>query len=686
MSLPSLSEGLQLLQSGRIPEAQAILLQIATAQPRNAEAQHLLGMALFKSGDSAGAVDPILQAIQIDPKRPDFHFNLGAVLASLSRHDEAIECYKTALSLRPEYPQALSNLGNSLRAQGKFAQAADSIRHAIALRPDYAEAHNNLGSVLAAMRDYSAAVESFRTAASLRPTPPIFNNLATALFDWRRYDEAVAAAKSALKLQPNYLPAQRTLADALAARGDLEEAIEIYQRLLSQNPSNPGSLYNALAGALKNIARLDQAIAAYRKAVELDPTDSIAHSNLVFCLWYHKDYDPLTILKEHRQWDAQHARPLRASIRPHPNTRDPERRIKIGYVSPDLRSHAASFCTVPLLQNHDHSRFEICCYSTARETDAMTDRHKAYADLWRDCRDLTNEQLAEQVRADQIDILMDLSMHTAHNRLLAFARKPAPIQACWIACPGMTGLEAMDYRFTDPYIDPLGQTEQFYDEKSVRLATSFWAYDPLVDGPDIHPPPALRNGHITFGSLNKFCKVNDDVLDLWARVLKAVPNSRLLLHHSAHCAHEWVRKKLAVDPKRVELVRREVRMLYLEQFNQIDLCLDPFPYNGHMTTLDGLWMGVPVVSLVGRTPVGRAGLSLLPPLGLGELCANTEDDYVRIAVDWAGNLDRLTQIRAGLRARMKASPLMDGVKLARDIESIYIKIWRDWCAASNPPR
>jgi protein O-GlcNAc transferase len=683
MSQPPLQEALQSLQAGRVPQALAMLRQIVAAQPKSADGLHLLGMALFKSGDAAAGIDPIRQAIQFDPNRPDFQFNLGAVLASLGRHQEAVVCYNAALSLNPNYPQALNNLGNSLRSLGQFSDAADSLRQAISIRPDYVEAHNNLGSVLAAMRDFSGAADSFRAALRQRASAQIFNNLATVLFDWRHYDDAVAAARAAVKLKPDYPQAQRILADSLAAHWDLEEAIEVYQKLLAGNPPDPGSVHNALAGALKNIARVDQAIAEYRKAIECNPNDIIAHSNLVFCLWYDPRLDGPAILQEHQKWNDAHAKPLRASIRPHPNSRDPERRLKIGYVSPDFRQHAASFCTVPLLEHHDHTAFEIVCYSSARDTDWVTDRLKKYSDLWRNCVQFNDEQLAEAIRADQIDILMDMSMHTSENRLLTFARKPAPVQVTWVACPGTTGMEAIDYRLTDPFIDPPGETDAFYAEKSVRLQHSFWAYDPLIECPEIGPLPAMRNGYVTFGSLNKFCKINDGVLDLWARVLKAVPNSRLLLHHTASAAQRWVLEKLAVDPNRIELVRRDVRYPYLDHYNRIDLSLDPFPYNGHMTSLDGLWMGVPVISLIGKTPVGRAGLSLLPPLGLAELCAKDEDDYVRIAADWAGDLPRSAQVRAGLREKMKSSPLMDGKSLARDVESIYRRIWRDWCAANR---
>ncbi len=376
MTQSSLQEALQLLQTGRVPQAAAILRKLASDQPQNADAQHLLGMALFKSGDASSALAPLRRAIDLDPKRPDFHFNLGAVLASMKRHDDAIDCYNRALQLRPEYPQALNNLGNSLCAAGRFDEAAAALRRAIILRPDYFEAHTNLGSVLAALRDYADAVEAFNCAIALRPTPEIYNNLGTTLFDWRRFDKSVDAFRAALKFKPDYTQARRGLADALAARGDLEEAIDLYEKLIAENPPGSDDLHNALAGALKNVARVPQAIAEYRRAVKLNPNNAVAHSNLVFCLWYDPAYDPAIILEEHRKWDRQHAQHLRVVLPPFYNTPDPTGRLKIGYVSPDFRQHATSFCTVPLLENHDHAAQEIFCYSSVRDSDWVTQRLK----------------------------------------------------------------------------------------------------------------------------------------------------------------------------------------------------------------------------------------------------------------------------------------------------------------------
>ena len=326
---------------------------------------------------------------------------------------------------------------------------------------------------------------------------------------------------------------------------------------------------------------------------------------MAFTLWYDPAAGIEEILDAHRQWDIRHGQPLRPFIPRHSNDRDPNRRIKLGYVSPDFRQHATAFCLVPLLEHHDHSTLEIYCYSSVKKPDAVTERLRPCADHWIDCITESNEALAERIYADKIDLLVDLSMHTGDNRLPMFARKPAPVQVAWIASPCTTGLGTIDYRITDPHLDPPGQNDALYSERSVRLPDSFWCYDPLSEGPPVQAPSASRNGLVTFGCLNNVCKLNDGVFSLWSRVLHAVPTSRLILRLPAGSPRRWAIDRLRIDPQRIQFLDRQPRLEYLQTYNQFDIMLDTVPYNGHMTSLDSLWMGVPVVTLVGKTVVGR---------------------------------------------------------------------------------
>jgi predicted O-linked N-acetylglucosamine transferase (SPINDLY family) len=356
--------------------------------------------------------------------------------------------------------------------------------------------------------------------------------------------------------------------------------------------------------------------------------------------------------------------------------------LRIGYVSPDFRNHVDAYFTIPLLCNHDHEKHEIFCYANVPNPDAVTQRMRGYADVWRSTVGLSDEQVAELVRRDQIDILVDLELHAAKNRLLMFARKPAPVQVAWLGYPGSSGLSTIDYRLTDPYLDPPGLLDEFYSEESVRLPDTFWCYDPLNEEPPVNGLPALQNGVITFGCLNNFCKINDGCLSLWAKVLQKVRQSRLLLRAPRGQVRDWVisvLQKEGIEEGRIELVESTPRPQYLKTYHRIDLGLDPVPCSGHTTSLDAFWMGVPTVTLLGQTAMGRAGFSQLCNLGLSELAAETPEQYVEVVARFASDLDGLQKLRASLRNRMRRSPLMDGRRFARHIEQAYRQMWHRWC-------
>ncbi|HXE54825.1 MAG TPA: hypothetical protein VN541_17525, partial [Tepidisphaeraceae bacterium] len=378
------------------------------------------------------------------------------------------------------------------------------------------------------------------------------------------------------------------------------------------------------------------------------------------------------------------ARPLARFIPRHDNDPNPDRRLRIGYVSPHLSSHVVGLYFLPLIANHDHTRFEIFCYSDLPRPDAMTERIKSHADHWRTTCGTSDEQFCDLVRRDRIDLLIDLTMHMDENRMLAFARKPAPVQATWLGYPGSTGLETMDYRISDPYLDPPETDESLYSEKTIRLPHCYWWYDPPSDAPAVGSLPAERNRFVTFGNLGNFTKVNPKILDLWAAVLRALPSSRLLMLAPTGAARDRMIGQLeskGIERARLEFTERIGRLAYLNLYNRIDIGLDSFPYNGHTTSLDSLWMGVPVVTLAGQTAVSRGGASILSNAGLTDLIANDADQYVQIARELAGDLARLAQLRCDLRTRMQRSPLTDAARSARHMEAAYRLMWRNWCDA-----
>ncbi|HTV46889.1 MAG TPA: hypothetical protein VMG59_00465, partial [Phycisphaerae bacterium] len=448
-----------------------------------------------------------------------------------------------------------------------------------------------------------------------------------------------------------------------------------------------GEAYSNMGNCLKDQSRVTEAITAYRMALECHtPKKSQIHSNLIFTIHLDPASTPETIHRELLQWNHLYASPLKKFIRSHTNNRDPLRRLKIGYIPPDLRGHSADFLD-PLLSNHDHSQFEIFCYAAIANPDIVTERFRNYSDHWHNVVGMTDEKLIEQIRQDQIDVLVDLKLHAADNRLLVLARKPAPIQVTWAGYPSSTGLDSVDYRFSDPYLDPPETDLSVYSEQTIRLPETWWCYIPQPKEPYNLDLPRMKNGFITFGCLNNFSKINDGVWQLWAKVLVAVPDSQLIvLTPQGEARQELIEKlkKTGIDSRRVMFMDYMPRKQYLESFGRIDISLDPFPYNGHITSLDSLYMGVPVITLVGKTAVGRGGVSILTNVGLPELIAQTPEEYVDIATKLAGDLPRLTELRKTLRDRMKNSPLMDAKRFAHNIEAAYRKMWRKWCTQTQP--
>jgi protein O-GlcNAc transferase len=604
-------------------------------------------------------------------------FQRADKLVQAGKLAEAIGAYRAGLAGNPNDASGHNNLANALLAAGDKQGAIESFGHALQLNPDSPGILFNLGTALAAARQFDEAIAIFRRALSLHPTlAPLLNNLGNTLTTAGNATEAVPLLRRAVELEPRNAQFILNLANTLRALGQINEPIDLYARSIQIQPDS-SSAYNNMGVALIERGELEPGIAAIRKAVQISPNSAAADSNLVFYLQFKEGTSTESLARELARWNDQHAAKF-ARKTPHANDRNPNRRLRVGYVSPDFRKHCQSFFTAPLLSNHDHQQFEIYCYSSVGNPDATADRLRKYADHWRECVDKSNAEMAEMIAADQIDLLVDLTMHMANGRPTVFARKPAPVQVAWLAYPGSTGLAAMDYRISDPYLDPDGAK---YCEQTIQLPETFWCYEPEQD-PPVHEAPALRNGFITFGCLNAPRKISDGTLRLWGRVLAEVPNSRLILLVPDGPTRQRVLQKTGTGPDRILFENHQPRREYLETYHRIDIGLDTIPYNGHTTSLDSMWMGVPVITRLGNTVAGRAGWSQLNNLNMTDLAAKTDDEFVKIAADLSHDLPRLTQMRARLRGRMKSSPLMDGMKFARNMESAYRQMWRKWCEAS----
>jgi len=707
-------------QAGRLKEAEHIYRQILAHQPQHAGAvQHLgvianqvgeldaavdwirraiaiqpnypqaycnLGLALGRRGQLDEGIAALRQAILLDANYPEAHITLGAFLRDKGEFDESIAISRKVIAINPNLPEPHNNLGNALRAKGQLDEAIAAFHRAIALRPNLAEPHANLGTALRDKGELDQAIAAYRQALAIRPNSAQFLTfLGVALRDQKQLDESIAAHRQAIALKPDYADSYNHLGFALRDKGQLDEAIAAFHQAIALRPNFPEAHVH-LGNALKDAGRLDEAIAAYRRGSALDPNYADAESNLILALHYHPDYHAPAIAGGQRRCNRQYAEPLGQFIRPHSNDRSPDRRLRIGYVSPDFKDHPAGRNLLPLFQHHDRRLFEIFAYAQVYRPDAITRQFQQRADGWRKIFGLTDEEVATQIRQDRIDILVDLALHTGGNRLLAFARKPSPVQVTYLGYCGSTGLDAIDYRVSDPHIDPPGSDESHYTEKTIRLPKTYWCYQPGVDPtPDVCPSPAITNGFVTFGCQNNYCKITAPVWTAWTAILRALPNSKILIYSPRGSHRETARKILAdsgVDSNR--LLFSESRQLeYFQRYNQIDIALDPFPFGGGTTTCDALWMGVPVITLWGKTAVGRGGGSILSNLGLERLIAPSPEKYVQIAVDLASDLDQMKSLRQNMRARMLASPLMDAESFTRDMESAYRQMWRNWCESPS---
>jgi predicted O-linked N-acetylglucosamine transferase (SPINDLY family) len=514
------------------------------------------------------------------------------------------------------------------------------------------------------------------------PDSAVFhNNLAVVLADQLRHAEAAAACRRAVALDPDFAAAWSNLARSLQNLGEIDEAIDAARRAVELDPKLAAAYCN-LGMCHQERGQIEEAIAAYRAGIEADPADWRQHSNLIYALNYGR-HDPQTVFEEHRAWARRHADPLTAGFAPHENEPAPDRRLRVGYVSGHFRQHAVAVFSEPLLAAHDHERFEIYCYSNCGATDEATARFEDAADQWRVIFGRQDQEVCETIRRDAIDILVDLDGHIDGNRLLVFARKPAPVQVTYLGYQNTTGMSAMDYRLTDAHADPAGMSDAYYTEKLVRLPQSFFCYRPDPAAPPVGALPAVGRGFVTFGSFNNFSKVTPEVLRTWAEVLRAVDRSRLVVvaHSTPWLSHyvSEIFERRGVDPRRVELTRRRPHEEYLKLIADVDVALDAFPFNGHTTTCNSLWQGVPVVMMLGQTYASRFGSTALVNLGLAELLAETQDQYVEIARSLAGDLEKLGELRAGLRARMRASPLLDAQGFARHVETAYRGMWHQWC-------
>ena len=609
----------------------------------------------------------------------------ATALYDAGRYDQARRLSLDALKRVPEQPSALHLLGIVAHSEGDYGRAVSYIERAIAAKPDAATFHNNLAEAFRVQGQLEPAIEHYQRAIDLDLTYAIAHNgLGSVLQLQSRFDEALNHFEFATMFDPGLAVAHANLGKLMATLGKPGQASRQFEIALSLDPDLDIAV--DFGNSLQSIGQPVMAERWFRRAIESCPDAALAHSNLLLCQNY-SAHDPEAMFAEHRRWQREHT----AGVVPLPPARPDlarDRRLRIGYVTPDLYGHSVGYFFRPLLEQHDRDAFEVTCYTNDWRPDGLTaDWLRELPDRWRDTTAMSDAEVAETVRTDEIDILIDLAGHTANHRLLVFAHKAAPVQVTYCGYANTTGLDAIDYRFTDAWADPPGTTEALHSETLVRLPGGFLSYQPRPGAPEPSDPPSLQNGYVTFGSVNYLPKVTAAVTAVWCRILNSLPDSHLLFKALAF-GDESVRERVlsdfeshGVDPARIELVLpTDTHREHLELYSRIDIALDTFPYAGTTTTCETLWMGVPIVTLAGRSHVARVGVSLLSQIRLEELIADDEDAFVEIATALARDRERLVALRREMRPRMAASPLLDASRLAREIEDAYRTMWHSYVA------
>lgn len=607
---------------------------------------------MFHAGRHADAERVVRAILQKNPNEAHAWDLLGLIAEQTRNFEPAMHCFANAVRLRPDLHVYRFHLANMYRALGKTEQAIEEYRAVVRQYPQLSDARINLGVALA---------------------------------NAGKSEEAIAEWKMILEREPRAAECLANLGNMYRIMGRIAESIEYSKRALEIQP-DAAQMWSNLGVAYEQQGHLEDAIIAYRKALELHPLPG-AHSNWLMALAYSGSASREETFDAHVAFDNRFIRPLAGEIRPYANDRNPDRKLRIGYVSSDLREHAIAFFIEPVLANHDREQVDVFLYHSIARPDAITQRLQTYPATWRSLVGVRNEAAAQMIRDDSIDILLDLSTHTVGNRLLLFARKPAPVQVTWLGYASTTGLSTIDWRITDPIVDPPGLTDAFHTEKLMRLPRTQWCYRPPDDAPPPSAPPSEKNGFITFGNPTNLAKVTPKTIEMWSAALREVPNSRLSLKATS-LADASTRQILldafaarGVANERIHLEASGNLREYLNFFNTIDICLDTFPFTGGTTTCHTLWMGVPVVTLIGETSVSRVGASVLTNVGLADLIADSPQRFIEIATKLAAGAERLRSLRQNLRGMMTSSPLCDGQAFARDLEAAYRQMWREWVSS-----
>ncbi|MBL8825995.1 MAG: tetratricopeptide repeat protein [Planctomycetaceae bacterium] len=651
-------------RAGQLVEAERLYRQIIAAAPQTADAWQLLGALDFQQGRHAEAVAHIQRALDLGSRHTGLYNNLGAALRALGRNDEAIVALRQSLDLDPRNAGAWNNLGNALKETGQLDQVQAAYQRAVELDPKLADAHDNLARLFQHQHAIDRAIHHYRQSVLYKPhNPRSHNNLGTLLLLAGQREEALRAFDTAINQQPGYARGWNNRGTALRELGRPMEAEEAFRRAIELDATlfEAANNYGEVLGVQ---GRADEGLAILQRVVEQAPDQAPIHSNFVMLHQYRPGVTLAELAIAHRHWAERHAPPSLAAPRVWHRSSDTARPLRLGFISADLGRHPVGCIMLPLVEYLDRSRFELWCYSNRVMYDPMQQQLRQGVHTWRDVRALSDDELTDVIRQDQIDVLFDLSGHTGHNRLGVFARRAAPVQITWAGYQSTTGIAAIDYLMTDGQMVPSG-VEQHFTERVVRMPEAAWCC--RIESPpvDVGQPPCVMRGHVTFGSFNNASKVSAAVVDLWAKVLTATPDSRLILKYRGFddpgLMHYFQRlfQARGVVPERIEFRGQTSFEQMLAEYREIDVALDPFPFGGGMTSLIALWMGVPVVTLPGETIASRQTLSMLTAAGETSTVARDQNEYVRIATELAGDRERLVELRQRWRGQVSQTAFID---------------------------
>lgn len=610
--------------------------------------------------------------LALHPDQLDATYLLGLIYQNSGHNELAITFYKKVLLLSNCHTDALNNLGTIHESSGNTGKALDYYQKAVQCSPSHFLANYNLGRTSRATGDLQTAISSLRTA--LEPeneSVPVLLELGLALKNRGEIPEALSHLLKAKDISPDNPAIYNILGNIYQLKGELKQAISCYQSAIQFKPDF-AEPYNNLGSAFIARGDISSALKNYRKAVEIRPDWTGAASNTLLAENYISN-NQKDLFSQHVQWGDSFKPPDQQGLQGFSN-RD-GKKIRVGYVSPDLRAHSVAWFLMAILQNHNRRLFHITCFSDTGSPDNVTSKIRSLADDWKNIYGLPDDEACRRIRESDIDILVDLAGHTANNRLGVFAMQAAPVQATYLGYPNTTGLKTVKYKITDGLVDPAGDADTFHTENLIRLPDCFLCYTPNNDSPECAPAPFARNHYITFGSFNVLAKISDECIETWSTILHQSQKSKLVIK-SAGLEDPDTRKFISsrfrqynIDPQRIEMIQRTKDMRsHLELYGRVDITLDTFPYNGTTTTCESLWMGVPVISLTGNRHAGRVGHSLLAQVGLEELTAENQERYVSIAKSLSENTRQLLSYRKTLRDRMANSPLCDGHEFTRSLE------------------